>query len=233
PAVIKRVVETFPHRTRNWILDEWLPRYLVTSDRGQLELANRIAKVREDAGDTFLRDFIAGISASPIEGDLAQGIGAFEAGRNAGDKRDIAGAAMAFARAAAFLRAASSPLALIAGTMAATNEFYAGKSTDALARLDAVDADLASRRGGYPFIATQASIAQRINDAMLLAETGAVRALALRDLARYDEASRTIAGARAIAQTVPTPALRDRITSDLAYVASTMPTIHSEESVAI
>lgn len=338
-AAIRRIVEAFPHRTRNWIYDDWLPRYLATKTPRDLARARMIAGVRGAAGERFLDDFIDSVSNGASDRSLADGLAAFTAARAAGDRRDIDAAATAFAKAAALLERARCPLALIAQLFAATNDFYRGRSDAAIARLDGLDANLSVAADRYPsiaaeslwvrglvfarlgrpnesleayeagiararscrdiedevaisaliasvldrvgdpeeaqryrrevlrrfdetgatdqraysaylfasytelgarrprvalaFIDTQSLIADREKDALLLAETAALRALALRDLARYDAANRSVSAARQHALAIPNAALKDRVSSDIAYVEGTMPGVAPQRAIAI
>jgi CHAT domain-containing protein len=338
PAAVRRVVETFPHRTRNWIHDVWLPRYLERKDSRDLILGRMIAAVRADAGDLFLQDFLDHLASSKFDKTLRDGLAAFASGRTFGEKHESDAAAGAFRNASLLLHRANCPLALIADISAATNDFYRGKSDDVLARLDTLDAELAALRNRYPeiaaesrwsralvyarlgrsndslkayesgidiargcgeiedevamtalmaavldrvgdpaeaeryrrqalrrldetgagdqraynaysytaytelaahrprlalaFIETQSNIAAREKDPLLLAETEAARGLALRDVARNEEAMRSLSTARRHAQSIPTAALKDRVSSDIAYVEGTMLGVSPEQSVA-
>src|SRR5262249_42420035 len=82
-------------------------------------------------------------------------------------------------------------------------------------------------RSGRPrvalaFIETQEDIARKIGDPLLIAESIAFRASALRDIGNLDEASAAIAVARTQVPRIKTQALQDRVGSEVDYAAASI-----------
>jgi CHAT domain-containing protein len=131
--------------------------------------------------------------------------------------------------------------ALIATRMEALNDPSEAERyrTEALRQLDAIDADrqrlygafaqaaFAALRAGRPrlalaYISSQQQIARLDKDPLLLAESESERALAFRDIGLPQQADSSLAEARRYAVSVKTEGLRDRVTSDIAYVEGTL-----------
>jgi CHAT domain-containing protein len=92
---------------------------------------------------------------------------------------------------------------------------YTAFSTSAYAELWAGRPRLA-----LAFIESQRALADQ--DPLLLGESDAARALALRDLGDIRGAQAAVASARAHAVRIPTPALRDRSVSNISYIGGTL-----------
>jgi len=82
------------------------------------------------------------------------------------------------------------------------------------------------------FIEAQWDIARQQKDPLLIAESECERAQALRDLGDMEGAMRNLAAARAPAASVKTEALRDRITSDIDFVAGAIRSSSDAHSAA-
>lgn len=77
-------------------------------------------------------------------------------------------------------------------------------------------------RTAISFIESQQAIASRERDPLLLAETGAARALAFRDVGDVERAVQALEAARQSGSRVTTEALRDRVQSDLDFIDGTL-----------
>jgi len=106
-------------------------------------------------------------------------------------------------------------LRLLDGVAAAPDRLYAAFSSSAYASLRAKRPHLA-----VAFIDAQRSLAG--NDPLLLAESDAANALALRDLGQFHEAAKYVRAARAHLRGIATKGLRDRTESNLEFIAGTI-----------
>jgi CHAT domain-containing protein len=153
PAVIRRLVERYPGRVRAWVETELLPAWIERGDASDLRLLRAIVAARAATGDPFLADVVEHATSSREQ--IRSAFAVYAAANQAMKDQQVDVAAGKFSDAAQQFQRAGSPMAFIADLGVATQDFYRGRSSEALALLDTVDQRLASIGNRYPTIAAE------------------------------------------------------------------------------
>lgn len=199
PTVIHQLVERYPQRIRAWVQSEILPAWLTSEDPNDLKLMREIARARASIGDPLLLDIVDHTTRAPAQ--VRPAFESYVAANEAMANRDIETATARFSDAALLFARAESPMAFVAELGAATHEYYAGRSREALARLNALDDRLASIGNRYPSIIAESGWSRALvmgrlgewNDSLRACE----RALEAAGRARESEHELTLVGGRA------------------------------------
>jgi len=149
-AKIRQIVDRYPQRTRSWVQNELLPRWIERRSPTDFALLHTIAAARSSSGDSLLLDVLEHAAADPSA--VADAFRSFATAQKAVTARDLDSAAVSFAAAAQLFSKAGSPMSFVAEISAASSDFYGGRGDAALARLDALDGRIPDR---YPIAAAE------------------------------------------------------------------------------
>jgi CHAT domain-containing protein len=133
PRTIATIVQRHPHQARTYALRELLPQWARGQQPNDLYVLRSIAEARAGAGDLYLRDVV--VHASQQRAAERNAILVYGTASESLSERRIEDARVAFNAAASALRQTGSPLARSADILAATMDFYQGRSDEALTKL--------------------------------------------------------------------------------------------------
>jgi len=144
---VRRLVAKYPWRTRLRVLNKLLPPWAQTNDPALFALAHAMASERA-AADPYLLDVVehAGRNRATMVGSLlvwGQALTAY-------DEHRYADAQQLFITAERGFRAAGSPMAISASIFVAQTTENSGRSSDALARVEALEAQFGTWGNRYP-----------------------------------------------------------------------------------